>query len=112
MEPGAHIWLKLDFIKRQLVPRCLIRWIVAIIHVQISSGVSMCLQAMSFVFYTYNCTLIDNVLNLEKRTKVPPIHSNPPNVTHVATKVDVILRRYAMLTWMHGNRELEKCVIL
>ena len=34
------------------------------------------------------------------------VHSKLPNVTHVATKVDVMLRRHAVLTWTHYNREL------
>jgi hypothetical protein len=34
------------------------------------------------------------------------VHYNLPNITHVATKVHVILRRYVVLTWMHDNREL------
>ena len=38
--------------------------------------------------------------------------SNLSNVMHVATKVHVILRRFAVLTWMHDNRELVKHVTL
>ena len=34
------------------------------------------------------------------------IHYNLPNVTHVSTKVHVILRRYIVLAWMHDNRKL------
>ena len=34
------------------------------------------------------------------------IHSNLPNIMHVATKVHVILRRFIVLTRMHDNREL------
>jgi hypothetical protein len=34
------------------------------------------------------------------------VNSNLPNATHVAIKVHVILRRFAVLTWMCDNREL------
>ena len=34
------------------------------------------------------------------------VHSNLPNIIHVATKVHVVLRRHVVLTWMHYNREL------
>jgi hypothetical protein len=32
------------------------------------------------------------------------IHSNLPNIMHVATKAHVVLRRYVVLTWMHDNK--------
>ena len=34
------------------------------------------------------------------------LHSNLPNIMHVATKLHVILRRYVILTWVHDNKEL------
>ena len=34
----------------------------------------------------------------------PYVHSNLSNIMHVATKVHVILRRYAVLAWMHDNK--------
>ena len=34
------------------------------------------------------------------------VHSNLPNIMHVTTKVHMMLRRSAVLTWMHDNREL------
>ena len=34
------------------------------------------------------------------------LHSNVHDITHVAIKVYVIVRRFAVLTWMHGDREL------
>ena len=36
------------------------------------------------------------------------LHSNLPNITHVATKVHVcvLLRRQRVFTWMHDNRNL------
>jgi hypothetical protein len=37
---------------------------------------------------------------------------NLPNIMPMATKVHVISRRYAMLTWMHDNRDLVQHVIL
>ena len=40
------------------------------------------------------------------------LQSNLSNVMHVATKVHVILRRFAVLTWMHDDRELVKHVTL
>jgi hypothetical protein len=42
-------------------------------------------------------------------------HRSPrivPNIKDVATKVHVILRRFVVLTWMHGNRDLVECVTL
>ena len=40
------------------------------------------------------------------------MHSIIPNITHVATKVHVILRRLVMVTWMHDNRELVQLLTL
>ena len=34
------------------------------------------------------------------------LHSNVSNITHVAIKVHVIVRRFIVLTWMHDDREL------
>ena len=31
------------------------------------------------------------------------VHSSPPNIMHVATKVRMISRRYALLAWTHDN---------
>ena len=39
------------------------------------------------------------------------IHSNLPNIMPLTTKVHVILRNYAMLTWMQDNKELVEHVI-
>jgi hypothetical protein len=33
------------------------------------------------------------------------IHSNLPNIIHVVTKVHVILKGFAVLTWMHYTRD-------
>jgi hypothetical protein len=34
------------------------------------------------------------------------IHSKLRSITHVATKVHVILRSFVVLTWMHNTSEL------
>ena len=39
-------------------------------------------------------------------TLIAPLHSSLINMTHVPTKVHVILRRYVVLTRMYDNREL------
>ena len=39
------------------------------------------------------------------------VHSNFPNITHVATKAHEILM-YVVLAWMHDNRELVQHVTL
>ena len=38
--------------------------------------------------------------------KIGHVHSNLPNVTHVATKVNMVLKRLVVLTWVHDNGEL------
>ena len=51
------------------------------------------------------------VVHLQKKSRLNQLitdvlHSDLPNITSVTTKVHVILRRSAMLTWMHDTREL------
>ena len=38
--------------------------------------------------------------------------SNLPNIMHVATKVHMMIRRFAVLTCMHDNKELMSLVTL
>ena len=40
------------------------------------------------------------------------VHSDLPSITHLATKVHVIIRRVGVLTWMHDNRISVACDIM
>ena len=39
------------------------------------------------------------------------VHSHLPNIKHVATKVHMMVRKFAVLTWMCDSRDLVECVI-
>ena len=67
--------------------------------------------------YTHTHTHTRIVIGVNKRVKTCWIWvqvlgiigqdtSNLPNITHLATKVHVMLRRYVILTWMHHNIDL------
>ena len=57
--------------------------------------------------------LVKSHVQLEVLVQVhSQLHSSLPNITPTATKVHVMLRRFAALTWMRDNRELMQHVIL